>query len=91
MPKGGGANSVTVTSTYMYLIGPGGNVVAQDDDGGVGLNSRIPATSGEFMLPTTGTYTVETTSYATNVTGSFTLNSTSTLPTGSGSVTAAKF
>jgi hypothetical protein len=77
--------------TYMYLIGPGGNVVAQDDDGGSGLNSRIPATSGEFMLPTTGTYTVEITSYATNVTGSFTLNSTSTLPIGSGNVTAARF
>lgn len=71
--------------------GPGGNVVAQDDDGGAGLNSRIPTTSGEFMLPTTGPYTVEITSYATHVTGSFTLNSTSTLPIGSGNVTAAKF
>ncbi len=77
--------------TYMYLIGPGGNVVTQDDDGGGGLNSRIPATSGEFMLPTTGTYTVEITSYATNITGSFTLSSTYTLPIGTGRVTAAKF
>jgi hypothetical protein len=43
------------------------------------------------MLPTTGTYTVEITSYGTNVTGSFTLNSTSTLPISSGRVTASTF
>lgn len=68
--------------TYLYLIGPSGTVVTQNDDGGAGLNARIPATSGEFALPETGTYTVEVTSFTNNVTGSFTLISTSTLPVG---------
>lgn len=60
--------------TYLYLIGPSGSVIAQDDDGGAGTNSSIPAVSGYFSLPSTGTYIVEVTSYAQNTTGNYTLN-----------------
>ncbi|MCY4507423.1 MAG: PPC domain-containing protein, partial [Acidobacteria bacterium] len=44
-----------------------GRLVATDDDGGQGTNSRIAR-----ELPA-GTYTIEATSYATGVTGAFTL------------------
>ncbi len=48
----------------------GGRVVATDDDGGQGTNSRI----GTAL--SAGTYTIEATSYATGVTGAFTLTVT---------------
>src|SRR5205823_9834661 len=32
--------------TYLILIGPNGVVLTENDDGGGGSNSRIPATSG---------------------------------------------
>jgi hypothetical protein len=60
--------------TYLYLIGPSGSVVAQDDDGGGGWNSRIPPGSGYYTLPSSGTYTIEVTSYSPNATGSYTLS-----------------
>ena len=47
-----------------------GRLVATDDDGGQGTNSRISA-----ELPA-GTYTVEATSYGTGVTGAFTVTVT---------------
>ena len=47
-----------------------GRLVATDDDGGQGTNSRIGT-----ELPA-GTYTIEATSYATGVTGEFTLTVT---------------
>ncbi len=47
-----------------------GPLVASDDDGGQGTNSRIGT-----ELPA-GTYTIEATSYATGVTGAFTLTVT---------------
>jgi hypothetical protein len=58
---------------YMYLIGPAGTVVAQDDDGGGSLNPRIPAGTGYYTLPSTGTYTVEVTGYSINAVGTYTL------------------
>jgi FG-GAP-like repeat/Bacterial pre-peptidase C-terminal domain len=67
--------------TYLYLLSPSKTLAAQDDDGGGGTNSRIPAGSGTFSLPTTGTYVIEVTSFDPNTTGSYTL----TLgPTGGG-------
>src|SRR5262249_6894661 len=63
----------TAFDTYLYLVGPGGSVVASDDDGGTGNNSRIPPTSGAFTLPLTGTYIIEATSFATQATGLFSL------------------
>ena len=47
-----------------------GRLVATDDDGGQGTNSRIAT---ELSA---GTYTIEATSYATGVTGAFTLTAT---------------
>ena len=47
-----------------------GRLVATDDDGGQGTNSRI----GTELAA--GTYTIEATSYATGVTGAFTLTAT---------------
>jgi hypothetical protein len=41
---------------YLYLQSPEGNVLAQDDDGGVGLNSRIvyqAAKTGEYRIVAT--------------------------------------
>jgi hypothetical protein len=41
---------------YLYLLGPDGNMLAQDDDGGEGLNSRIihkAAKTGEYRMVAT--------------------------------------
>jgi hypothetical protein len=40
----------TAFDPYLYLIGPDGAVLAEDDDGGDALNARIPAGSGFFRL-----------------------------------------
>ncbi len=59
---------VTMTSTsfdtYLFLDGPNGQTIAQNDDGGGGTNSRIPPNLGSFTLPTTGTYRIFATSYS---------------------------
>ncbi|MBI4909491.1 MAG: pre-peptidase C-terminal domain-containing protein [Acidobacteria bacterium] len=69
--------SITMSSsqfdTYLYLIGPSGAVVASDDDGGTGTDSRIPLDTGTIPLPSAGTYVVEATSFAVGVTGTFSL------------------
>lgn len=64
--------------TYVYLKNPSGAVIKSDDDGGGGYNSRIPASSGSFTLPagTSGTYTIEVTSYGQYKTGAYTLSFT---------------
>jgi hypothetical protein len=70
--------AVTLSSsaydTYLYLRGTSGSVIAQDDDGGGGTNSRIPTGSGFFTLPNTGTYTIEPTSFDELATGSYTVS-----------------
>jgi len=77
--------SVAMTSgpidTYLYLIGPSGAVVTENDDIEFpgNINSRIPPT-GNFTLPATGTYIIEATSFDTNETGPYTLLLTSTTP-----------
>lgn len=66
--------SSSAFDTYVYLRNPSGTVIASNDDGGGGLNSRIPAGSGYFMLSgVTGTYVIEVTSYAQRATGPYTL------------------
>ncbi|HEX8070048.1 MAG TPA: BACON domain-containing carbohydrate-binding protein, partial [Pyrinomonadaceae bacterium] len=72
--------SATAFDTYLYLLGPSGAITALDDDGGGGTNSRIPATSGFFSLPASGTYTIEATSFAADATGSYTLALTTQVP-----------
>ena len=79
--------SVAMTSlgstfdTYLYLLGPTGAVVAENDDivGGVDLNSRIPVT-GFFSLPVSGSYIIEATSYNPTTSGTYTLTLTSGSP-----------
>ncbi len=65
--------SATAFDAYVYLKGPTGTVLAQNDDGGGGTNSRIPATSGSFTLPATGTYVIEATTYLINYAGNYTV------------------
>lgn len=71
---------ITLNSTqfnaYLFLFQgsyPSGNLLAQNNDGGGGTNARIPATSGFFTLPATGTYTVLANSLSVGETGSYTL------------------
>ncbi len=52
---------------------PGGTLLTQNDDGGGGTNARIPATSGFFTIPATGTYTILANSLSAGQTGSYTL------------------
>src|SRR5205085_5010709 len=72
--------AITVTSptidTYLYLLSPNKSLAAQDDDDGGSTNSRIPAGSGFFSLPATGTYAIEVTSFSTSETGNYTLTLT---------------
>ncbi|MGH9802369.1 MAG: BACON domain-containing protein, partial [Blastocatellia bacterium] len=70
--------------TYLFLIGPGGNLVTQDDDGGPGTNSRIPADSGFFTLPATGNYTIVANSFLSGATGSYVLTLIGQSNTGGG-------
>lgn len=69
--------AITMTSTtfdtWLALIGPNGSQIAFDNDGGGGTNSRIPAGSGFFSLPSTGTYTIQASSNLTNASGSYTV------------------
>lgn len=76
--------------THLYLLNPDGSRLAVDGDGGNGTNSRIPALPKGFIgsnnfnmtsteritLPSTGTYTIEVTSFESNVTGNYTLTLT---------------
>ena len=61
----------TLVDTYLYLIGPRGAVVTENDDivAGIDRNSRIPI-SGFFTLPVTGTFIIEATSWDPNAIGS---------------------
>jgi thermolysin len=65
--------SSSVFDTYLYLANSSNQTVGEDDDGGDGFNSRIPATSGFITLPATGTYTIYATSYAADSLGTYSL------------------
>lgn len=63
-------------NTYLFLVQgayPGGTVIAQDENGGGGTNSRIPASSGFLTLPATGTYTILANSSTSGMTGTYSL------------------
>ncbi len=66
--------SSSTFDTYLYLKNASGGVLSSNDDGGGGSNSRIPASSGYFTLPATGTYTIEVSSYSGSTTGAYTLS-----------------
>lgn len=67
--------------TYLSLLNSNGQIIAQNDDGGGGTNSRIPETSGFFTLPSTGSYTIRTSSFLAGAAGTYSVNlSTSGCP-----------
>jgi outer membrane protein assembly factor BamB len=59
--------------TFLILNRPDGSVLAVNDDGGGGTNSRIPP-NGFITLPVTGTYTIYANAFdPDNTTGAYTL------------------
>jgi hypothetical protein len=74
--------SIAMNSTqfdaYLFLLSPSGSVLTQDDNGGGGTNARIPATSGTFTLPSSGTYTIYANSATAGLTGNYSLTLTGT-------------
>jgi hypothetical protein len=73
-----GTNGFPAFDSYIYLLGPAFNVIAEDDDGSEhGTDSRIPSGSGSFRLLSAGQYTIVVTSLNPGETGSFTLRLTS--------------
>ncbi len=65
--------SSTSFDTWLVLISPSGSMT-ENNDGGGGTNSRIPATSGYYTLPESGIYQLEATSNFSNTTGSYSLS-----------------
>ena len=68
--------SSTAFDTFVELFNVNeitASALAVDDNGGGGTNSRIPAGSGMFTLPATGTYYLWVESIAVNATGAYTL------------------
>jgi subtilisin len=72
--------SSSAFDTFLHLIGPNGVVVSTDDDGGGGTNSRIPSGSGFLTLPSSGTYTIQATSFSANTSGIYSLSLTTQAP-----------
>lgn len=58
----------TAFDPMIYVYGPGGELVGQDDDGGEGLNSRI-----EFRAASPGVHVVEVTAYESSSSGPYRL------------------
>lgn len=87
--------SITMSSgafdTLLFLVGPNGVQITSDDDGGGGTNSRIPASSGFFTLPSTGTYTIQASSFSANTAGTYSLSLTSQTPSGCASPISINF
>ena len=79
------STATPVLDTYLYLMGPSGTVLTQNDDivFAQDTNSRIPI-NGFFMLPAAGLYVIESTAYDDpqddNELGSYTLTLTSNTP-----------
>lgn len=61
--------------TYLLLHGPNRSIIDVNDDMATGnSNSRIPMGSGYVVLPFTGTYLIEASSYGANETGSYSIS-----------------
>jgi hypothetical protein len=76
------ATGAPAVDTYLYLIGPSGLVVTENDDintQGNNFNSRIPL-SDFFTLPAAGSYVIESTSFDVDEVGSYTLTLTQNGP-----------
>jgi thiol-disulfide isomerase/thioredoxin len=55
--------------SFLYLLGPKGEILARDDDGGGDLNARIV-----YDVKTTGTYQIQAASLGAPANGNFTLS-----------------
>ena len=66
-------NVVTLSDTFVTLLGPNGAVILNDDDGGGGTNSRIPGGTGMLTLGISGTYTIEVSSFDAGQFGDYTV------------------
>ncbi len=55
----------SAVDTFVYLIEPTGAAVASNDDGDSRTGARIPAGTGFFTLPGSGSYQIEVTSFGT--------------------------
>ena len=65
----GGSGSNPVIDTFVYLRGPGGNLIASDDDSGPGTDSKLV-----FTANTTGTYYIDVGAWDEQFTGTYTLS-----------------
>ncbi|MBI5280505.1 MAG: S8 family serine peptidase [Candidatus Solibacter usitatus] len=63
-----------VFDAYLELRLADGSIIAENDDGGGGTNSQIPAGNGFFILPFTGRYTIEVSSLEQLTTGPYRLS-----------------
>ncbi|QZD92887.1 M10 family metallopeptidase C-terminal domain-containing protein [Qipengyuania xiapuensis] len=70
-----GSGATPVSDTYLRLYDENGVLVAENDDGGTGLNSFL-----RFLSENGGTYYIEADSYANNKTGEYTIEVTETQP-----------
>ncbi len=61
----------TAFDTYLWLVGPDGASIVQDDDGGDGTNSRF-----SYTTTASGTYTIRANSYDGAGRGAYTLHYT---------------
>ena len=66
--------SSSTFDTFMFLYDSGGSILASDDDGGTGTNSRIA------IALSAGTYVIEASSFSAFETGSYTLQVSETDP-----------
>jgi subtilisin len=63
-------------NTLLRLVHPNGQIIAIDDDGGGGTNSRIPAGNGFVTLPVSGVYVILAASNSANSFGAYNLTIT---------------
>lgn len=71
------ATSVSLDS-FLTLIGPDNAVIINNDDGGGGINARIPGGQGVLTLGVAGTYIIEINGFSFGGTGPFALTLTTT-------------
>jgi len=56
--------------SYLFLTGPNGERIGQNDNGGGGLNAALPTATGFLVIPATGTYIIEATTGDSSPSGS---------------------
>ena len=66
----------TAVDTYLYLLDANGSVIAENDDSRAGGGSRIPATGGFYVLPASGKFLIEVTTFSSGQEGNYALSLT---------------